>query len=77
ASTDAGIFKEHLHRHLWNLQQHAELCIFFRDVLSQPAPMRVPQEYAFKLHSMGLVTLDGNQVQVSCGLYRQYFTEHL
>ncbi|MEO0517457.1 MAG: AAA-like domain-containing protein [Cyanobacteria bacterium P01_A01_bin.116] len=77
ASTDEGIFSDHLHRHLWNLQQHAELCVAFRQVLNQTEPTKIAQKQAFKLQSMGLVTLDQNQVQVSCDLYRQYFSEHL
>lgn len=77
ASTDEGIFSDHLHRHLWNLQQQAGLCIAFRQVLNQVEPTRIAQKQAFKLHSMGLVTLEQNQVQVSCDLYRQYFIEYL
>ena len=77
ASTDEGIFNNHLHRHLWNLQQYAELGVSFRKCLNQPGPVGIPQTQAFKLHSMGLVTLDKNQVNVSCDLYRQYFSEHL
>ncbi|MEL6491105.1 MAG: AAA-like domain-containing protein [Cyanobacteria bacterium J06621_3] len=77
ASSDEGIFSNHLQRHLWNLQQHAMLCIAFRQVIDQTEPVRVAQDQGFKLHSMGLVTLVQNQIQVSCELYQQYFSEHL
>ena len=77
ASSDEGIFSYHLQRHLWNLQQHPELCIALRQVLNETEPVRVAQSQSFKLHSMGLVNLVQNQVQISCGLYQQYFSEHL
>ncbi|MEO0378437.1 MAG: AAA-like domain-containing protein, partial [Cyanobacteria bacterium P01_A01_bin.17] len=77
ASTDEGIFKHHLQRHLRQLQQYAQLNNAFQTVLSQHGPVRIGQEEAFKLQSMGLVTLAGNAVHVSCDLYRMYFGEHL
>ena len=77
AGTDEGIFRHHLHRHLSTLEQYAELYVGFKEVLSQSVSVRIPQRQAFILHSMGLVTLEGNKVEVSCGLYRQYFNEHL
>lgn len=77
ASTDEGIFKHHLQRHLRHLKQHPPLTDAFQDVLSQDEPIRIGQEEAFKLESMGLVVLTGNKVCVSCDLYRTYFSEHL
>lgn len=77
ARSDEGIFSDHLHRHLWNLQQSSDLCIAFRQVINESSPVRIPQKQGFKLHSMGLVTLIQNQVQISCDLYQQYFSEHL
>jgi len=77
ASSDEGIFKQHLHRHLWNLQQHPELCIAFRQVLNEAEPVRVTQNQGFKLHSMGLVSLVRNHIKISCNLYQNYFSEHL
>ena len=77
AGNDEGIFSHHLHRHLWNLQKNADLCIAFRQVLNESGSVKVPQNQGFKLHSMGLVTLNQNQVQISCDLYQQYFSEHL
>ncbi|MEO0770243.1 MAG: AAA-like domain-containing protein [Cyanobacteria bacterium J06649_4] len=77
AGTDAGIFKHHLQRHLRQLQQYDQLSNAFRVVLEHEGPVKIGQEEAFKLQSMGLVMLVGNQVQVSCKLYQQYFQEHL
>ena len=77
ASTDNGIFKHHLQRHLWHLQQQDAIAAAFKTVLSHSSPVKIEQIHAFKLQSMGLVTIEGNQVQISCDLYRTYFSEHL
>ncbi len=73
AATDAGIYSKHLHRHLRNLQEHPQLAAAYDQVLKSSQPVELEQLLAFKLHSMGLVTLRGNQVMVSCELYRRYF----
>ncbi|MBW4617972.1 MAG: AAA-like domain-containing protein [Cyanosarcina radialis HA8281-LM2] len=77
ATTDAGIYANHLHRHLRSLQEHPQLEAAYRLVLNSPTPIELEQILAFKLHSMGLVTLQGNQAIASCQLYRQYFRDRL
>ncbi|MEM6452748.1 MAG: AAA-like domain-containing protein [Cyanobacteria bacterium P01_D01_bin.105] len=77
ASKDNGIFKHHLQRHLWQLQQHTALALALKEVLATSEPVKIAQDKGFKLHSMGLVRLDGHQVQISCELYRSYFSEYL
>ncbi len=76
AATDSGIYANHLHRHLANLQDHPELAEAYDLVIKSSTPIELEQLLAFKLHSMGLVNLQGNQVVSSCELYRQYFSEH-
>ncbi|NES24687.1 MAG: hypothetical protein F6K41_38710, partial [Symploca sp. SIO3E6] len=39
AATDTGIYSNHLHRHLWNLQQHPELAAACRQILSTTKPV--------------------------------------
>ncbi|RAM49255.1 MAG: hypothetical protein C6Y22_23170 [Hapalosiphonaceae cyanobacterium JJU2] len=73
AATDAGIYSNHLHRHLRNLQEHPQLAAAYDQVLKSSQPVELEQLLAFKLHSMGLVSLRGNQVAISCELYRRYF----
>jgi AAA-like domain len=73
ATTDAGIYRNHLHRHLKNLQEHPQLSAAYAQVVQASMPIELEQMLAFKLHSMGLVILQGNQVAPSCELYRQYF----
>jgi serine/threonine-protein kinase len=73
APTEGGLFRDHLHGHLWNLQQHPELADAFRLVLGSATPIPLEATALFKLHSLGLVSLEGNQVKPRCDLYRQYF----
>ena len=77
AATDGGIYQDHLHRHLRSLQQHSDLEMALKQVLDSSSPVTLEQIQGFKLHSMGLVNLDGNQVTVSCSLYREYFCDRL
>ncbi|BBD63139.1 TIR protein (plasmid) [Nostoc sp. HK-01] len=78
APTDAGIYGEHLRRHLWNLQQNPELAAAFQKVVATDKPVCLPSMSAFKLNGMGLVSLQGNEVIVrhEC-LYRPYFQSRL
>lgn len=75
--TEAGIFSDHLRRHLRNLQQHPELTVAFREVVKTKNWVTIESERAFKLYSMGLVKLQGNSVMPRCDLYRQYFHQRL
>ncbi|MDX2215828.1 MAG: AAA-like domain-containing protein [Oculatellaceae cyanobacterium bins.114] len=77
AATHAGIYRDHLHRHLRNLQEHPPLATAFEKVIQTSEPVELEQILAFKLHSMGLVSLRGNHVVPSCELYRHYFRVHL
>ncbi|NEP02128.1 MAG: molecular chaperone Tir [Symploca sp. SIO2E9] len=77
APTDAGIYANH-QRHLWRiLQQHQDLTEALLQVIDADYPVRLKSMSAYKLHSMGLVKKRGNEVMVSCNLYRQYFRERL
>lgn len=73
AATDAGIYRDRLHRHLRSLQENPQLSAAYAQVIKAQKPVELEQLLAFKLHSMGLVALQGNQVVPSCELYRQYF----
>jgi hypothetical protein len=75
AATDAGIYHDHLHRHLRHLQENPPLATAFDQVLQTSAPVELEQFLAFKLHSLGLVALQDNQVIPSCHLYRRYFSD--
>jgi hypothetical protein len=78
APTDAGLFGEHLRRHLWNLQQHPDLAQAFHQVIFSDRPVILEPMSAFKLNGMGLVDLKGNEVIPRHDrLYRPYFRSRL
>ncbi len=77
AATDAGLYGDHLRRHLWNLSQHPELAAALNKVVTGDSPVQLESMQGFKLHSMGLVYLQGNEVTPRCNLYRQYFRVRL
>ncbi|HLO89383.1 MAG TPA: AAA-like domain-containing protein [Nostocaceae cyanobacterium] len=68
-----GIYSAHLQGKLWNLQQHPVLATVFTQIVKSPEPVEIDLEQGFKLQSMGLVHLQGNQAVPSCKLYRQFF----
>jgi class 3 adenylate cyclase len=75
APTEAGIYADRLRLHLWNLEQHPELAQALKQVVETDTPVQLKSALAFKLNSMGLVHLQGNQVTIRYNLYRQYFRE--
>lgn len=77
APTEQGIFSNHLRQQLWSLQHNHELEIGYKQVVMANSPVQLDTEVAFKLHSLGLVKLSGNDCVPSCNLYRQYFSVHL
>ncbi|MBE9118774.1 AAA-like domain-containing protein [Lusitaniella coriacea LEGE 07157] len=77
APTDAGIYANHL-RHLWRiLRQHSDLTAALLKVVEAENPVRLELMQTYKLHSMGLIKKQGNEVMPSCRLYQQYFRERL
>ncbi|TAD80052.1 MAG: molecular chaperone Tir [Oscillatoriales cyanobacterium] len=77
SATEAGIYSDHLRRHLWNLEKYGELMEGMREVTSVSQPVRLRSELGFKLNSMGLVKLDGNHCIPRCRLYEEYFGDRL
>jgi hypothetical protein len=77
APTEEGIFSDYLRQLLWHLQHNPQLEVAYKKVVKANAPVRLDSEVAFKLHSLGLVKLSGNDCVPSCDLYRQYFSERL
>jgi AAA-like domain len=77
APTEAGLYADHLRRHLWNLEQHPSLAAAVRRLVRSAVPVRLESVEAFQLHSMGLVDLLGNEVTFRSELYRVYFADRL
>ena len=77
AATDAGIYSNHLHRHLSHLQEHPQLASACDRVFKSATAIELEQDLKFKLHSMGLVNWQGDRVVCSCELYRRYFRDRI
>ncbi|NET32666.1 MAG: CHAT domain-containing protein [Cyanothece sp. SIO1E1] len=77
APTEGGLYNDHLRRHLLNLEDDDKLLQAFKQVIQVYRPMQIGSTEAFKLHSMGLVKYQGNEVIPLCDLYRQYFQARL
>ncbi|NEP43564.1 MAG: molecular chaperone Tir, partial [Okeania sp. SIO2H7] len=78
AATEGGIYSDHLRRHLWNLQEVKELKAAMKEVVNAGnGKVQLKGMLAFKLDSLGLVKLEGNECYPRCELYRQYFRLHL
>jgi AAA domain-containing protein/TIR domain-containing protein len=77
AASEEGLFADHLKRHLWTLERHPALAQAMKKAVSSPEPLRIRSEEAFKLQSMGLIHLEGNDITPRCDLYRKYFLDRL
>ncbi|MCC5668326.1 AAA-like domain-containing protein [Nostoc sp. CHAB 5784] len=75
AATESGIYGNHVRRY-WNIiQQDSELAEALKKVVTETDKVRLEPMQGYKLHSMGLVHLMGNEVKISCNLYHQYFCD--
>lgn len=71
AASDEGIYSAHLLHHWVTLQQTPDLMQAFQGVLTASASLNPVQ--AYKLHSMGLIKRENNQVIPRNDLYQSYF----
>ena len=72
-----NIYSDHLQRQLWNLQQkNSGLAEALAQVVLAEEPIELDLVQAFKLQSLGLVHLQGNQAFPSCQLYSDYFRDY-
>ena len=77
APTAQGIFNYHLRQQLDSLQADPQLEKAYREVVIANQPVQLHPKITFKLHSLGLVKVLGNNCIPSCDLYRQYFSAFL
>lgn len=77
ASTSQGIFSSHLGEILEILQADSQLELAYKKVVTALEPVQLNPKITFKLHSLGLVKIIGNDCLPSCDLYRQYFSVFL
>lgn len=77
APTQAGIYSDHL-RGLWGiLQKKPELFQAFQKVITATDTVKLEAILAYKLDSLGLVKLNGNECRASCELYQLYFSKQI
>ena len=74
AATITGIYHTHLQELLATLQRHPELMSAIKEVVNTEGRVQLNPLLAYKLESLGLVKLEGNQCSLSYPLYRLYFT---
>lgn len=77
APTEAGIYGNHLRQHLLDLRKEPGLAFAFKKVVTATAGVQLDPMQAYKLHRMGLVQLQGNEVKPRCNLYGQYFCDRV
>ncbi|RCJ24968.1 hypothetical protein A6S26_17345 [Nostoc sp. ATCC 43529] len=77
ASTPMGIYSQHLRELLNLLQKEPELMSAMQQVIASDDKVELDAIAAYKLESMGLIQLNGNQACVMCELYRLYFSQQL
>lgn len=77
APTPSGIYSQHLRENLTLLQSEPQLASVLQQVLSANQSVPINAIAAYKLESLGLIQLDGNQASPSCELYRLYFQQQL
>ena len=77
APTPSGIYRHHLQSCFAALRQYPQLRDAFSQIVAADSPVRVSSEVSYKLNSMGLIKLTGNQVVPSCELYRLHFRDYL
>lgn len=77
ATMNTGVYADHLQRHWWNLLQYPELAKSAQKVMDVNQPVQLESMQGLKLHSIGLVNLQGNHAIPSCDLYPLYFRNRL
>lgn len=77
AYTDAGIYKKHLLECLRNLKKHPKLGEAMKKIVETKSSVKLDSILVFKLQSLGLIKIEGNNVKARCNLYYLYFKDRL
>ncbi|MEI2582066.1 AAA-like domain-containing protein [Scytonema sp. PRP1] len=77
APTEAGIYANYLRRYWEILQRHQESLQALKTVVTATDKVRLEPKQSYWLSKLGLVKLVGNEVMMSCNLYRQYFSDRI
>ena len=74
SSSSKGIYKDHLRRFSWSLQQEPELAEAFGEVLKTAVGVELEHSYKQRLFRMGLIKFKENLAVPRCKLYAQFFS---
>lgn len=77
ATTEAGIYGDHLRGHWLNLQEHSILAEGMKKIVESSSPVDLGATVNWQLHSLGLVTVEQNTVKPRYRLYTDYFSYRL
>lgn len=77
APTQSGIYSDHLRELLAGLYPYPDLQAAFREVITASTPVTLEPIMAYRLESLGLISLNKNQATPCCELYRRYFHDFL
>ena len=77
APTNEGIYRSHLQELLSSLGKNSEIKAAFKKVILATECVNLESMLTYKLYSLGLVKLVGNDVIPRYELYRQYFSDRL
>ena len=77
APTETSIYRDILRYYLTTLYENKTLAEAFKKTILSEKPVQLETITAYKLESLGLVDLKGNEVVPSCQLYRLYFKDRL
>jgi hypothetical protein len=75
AADDDGPFGDHLRYHFFRLHDREDLIQGLRQIIR--GNTGADERVAYRLHSAGLVRIEGRTVLPRCRLYADYFREHL
>lgn len=77
ASTQIGIYRQHLQNLLNKLQQNSQLLDNFKILLTKDDNMPLELLTAYKLENMGLIRWQQQEWVISCKLYRDFLRKYL
>lgn len=76
-TTPDSLYYDHLQRQEQVLVSEPALAAALAQVMQQSTPVELRPTEAFRLQSLGLLSLQGYQARPSCDLYAQYFRDRL
>ncbi|MBL1209340.1 AAA-like domain-containing protein [Geminocystis sp. GBBB08] len=77
ATTLSGIYGNHLYNQWRKIQQFPSLLKAMEKIVNSEKTVQIEPITAYKLESMGLINLQGNEVSPRCLLYRIFFRNQL